>query len=78
MFLSFEHSYFGYCFVFRASDFEFLTGILGFSVNHYLRGRYMEAKKKVEPQYLPPEVYLSLEDIVGKEHITQDRAILET
>ncbi|MCK5513868.1 MAG: hypothetical protein KAJ00_05175, partial [Deltaproteobacteria bacterium] len=38
----------------------------------------MEAKKKVEPQYLPPEVYLSLEDIVGKEHITQDRAILET
>ncbi|NOQ85710.1 MAG: FAD-binding protein [Deltaproteobacteria bacterium] len=38
----------------------------------------MEAKKKVEPQYLPPEVYLSLEDIVGKEYITQERAILET
>jgi len=36
MFLSFEHSCFGYCFVFRASDFEFLTEKPGFSVSHWL------------------------------------------
>ena len=38
----------------------------------------MEADKKVEPLSLSPEIYQSLEDIVGKEYITQDRAILET
>jgi len=38
----------------------------------------MESKKKVEPQLLLPETYQALEDIVGKENISQDRAILET
>jgi len=38
----------------------------------------MNAPIKVEPRYLPSEVYRALEEIVGKEHITQDRAILET
>jgi hypothetical protein len=30
MFYSLEHSYFGYCFGFRASNFEFLTEKRGF------------------------------------------------
>jgi hypothetical protein len=34
MFLSLGHLYFGYCFVFRASDFEFLTETMRFSVKH--------------------------------------------
>jgi len=38
----------------------------------------MQSKKKVEPQLLPNGIYQTLEDIVGKENITQDRAILET
>lgn len=38
----------------------------------------MEPSKKVVPKYLTPEIYQALENIVGKEHITQDRAILET
>jgi len=38
----------------------------------------LESKKKVEPQLLPAEIYQALEYIVGKENITQDRAILET
>ena len=38
----------------------------------------MDAKKHVEPQYLSPAIYKALEDIVGKDYVTQDRAILET
>lgn len=38
----------------------------------------MEQNKKAEPQYFPPEIYQALEDIVGSENISQDRAILET
>jgi len=34
--LSLEHFYFCHCFVFRASDFEFLTEKTGFSVKHYV------------------------------------------
>jgi len=38
----------------------------------------MKSKKKVQLQLLPTEIYQALEDIVGKEYISQDRAILET
>ena len=38
----------------------------------------MESSKKVQPRYFPPEIYHALEDIVGKENISQDRAVLET
>lgn len=38
----------------------------------------MDSKKHVGPQYLSPAIYKALEDIVGNEYITQDRAILET
>jgi hypothetical protein len=34
MFLSLEHLYFGHCFGFRDSDFEFLTEKIRFSVKH--------------------------------------------
>ncbi len=36
MFFSLGHLYFGYCFLFRASDFEFLTEKTEFSVKHYI------------------------------------------
>lgn len=35
-------------------------------------------KKKMIPNKLPPEVYRALENIVGKEWISEDRAIVET
>ena len=35
-------------------------------------------KKKMIPNKLAPEVYRALENIVGKEWISQDRAIVET
>ena len=35
-------------------------------------------KKKMVPNKLPPVVYQALENIVGKEWISQDRAIVET
>ena len=35
-------------------------------------------RKKVTPHKLTPEIYRALEDIVGKEWISQDRAIVET
>ena len=38
----------------------------------------MEEKKKVNPNRLPPDVYAELEAVVGKENISQDRAIVET
>ncbi len=38
----------------------------------------MTEKKKVLPAKLPREVYRGLEDIVGKEYITEDRAVVET
>lgn len=38
----------------------------------------MENSKKVVPQILPGQVYQALEDIVGKEWISQDRAVCET
>ena len=38
----------------------------------------MEQQKKVKPNRLPREVYQALEAIVGKEYITEDRAIVET
>ena len=38
----------------------------------------MEQQKKVEPNRLPRKVYQALEAIVGKEYITEDRAIVET
>ena len=33
--------------------------------------------KKMVPNKLPPEVYKALEDIVGPEYISQDRAVVE-
>ena len=38
----------------------------------------MEQQKKVFPNKLPREVYQALEAIVGKDNITEDRAIVET
>lgn len=38
----------------------------------------MDQQKKVKPNRLPREVYQHLETVVGKEYITEDRAILET
>ena len=38
----------------------------------------MEQQKKVIPNKLPREVYQALETIVGKENISEDRAIVET
>lgn len=38
----------------------------------------MEKKKKVQPNRVSPEVFKALEDIVGKENISQDRAVVET
>lgn len=38
----------------------------------------MEHQKKVAANQLPPEVYGELKSVVGKENITEDRAILET
>ncbi|MBW1853411.1 MAG: FAD-binding oxidoreductase [Deltaproteobacteria bacterium] len=38
----------------------------------------MTEKKKVIPAKLPREVYQGLEDIVGREYITEDRAVVET
>ena len=38
----------------------------------------MTEKKKVLPAKLPREVYRGLEDIVGREYITEDRAVVET
>jgi hypothetical protein len=40
MFYTLEHSYFGYCFFFRASNFEFLTEKWGFrsSTNYVIEG----------------------------------------
>jgi glycolate oxidase len=35
-------------------------------------------REKVTPHKLAPEIYRALEDIVGKEWISQDRAIVET
>ena len=35
-------------------------------------------KKKVIPHKLPPEVYRALENVVGAEWISQDRAVVET
>jgi FAD/FMN-containing dehydrogenase len=43
------------------------------------KGRFtMEKNNKVQPNKLPTEVYQELENIVGKENITEDRATVET
>ena len=34
-------------------------------------------KKKMIPAKLPPDIYRALEDVVGQEYISQDRAVLE-
>jgi hypothetical protein len=38
----------------------------------------MEGKKRVIPQKLPKEVYQALENNVGEDYISKDRAIIET
>ena len=38
----------------------------------------MDEKKPVVPQTLPREVYRALEDIVGQDYISEDRAVMET
>jgi len=43
--LSLKNLYFGHCFGFRASDFEFLTEKTGFSVKHYISNQISFQKK---------------------------------
>ena len=38
----------------------------------------MDEQKRVIPQTLPREVYRALEDIVGKDYLSEDRAVMET
>ena len=38
----------------------------------------MEEKKAVRANRLPPAIYAELEAVVGKDYISQDRAVIET
>ena len=55
MFLSLEHFYFCHCFVFRASDFEFLTENTGFSVKQYITRLPKDSKIDSSPTSTPGE-----------------------